>query len=86
MRNKRRMNANDAARFNLHIGADLKKRIKLAGVVNNRTMNGEIVNRLERSFDPDPLDLRALLSLDGDDRSKAAELLHQLTGLLSKTA
>ncbi len=85
MRNKKRMKTNDAARFNLHIGAALKKRIKLAGVHNNRTMNGEIVARLERSFEPDPLDLRALLSLDDEDRAKAVELLRQLIELLSKT-
>lgn len=36
----------------IRISADLRQRIEEAAKRNNRTMNGEIVARLEKSFEP----------------------------------
>lgn len=42
----------DDAQMKIRLPRDLKERIEAAAVAANRSWNGEIVSRLERSFDP----------------------------------
>lgn len=70
-------------RFNLRLTADLKKRLALAAIDNDRSMNAEILHRLEHSFDT-PNELRPLLALNDKDRARAIELLREVSELIEK--
>ncbi|MGO7575925.1 Arc family DNA-binding protein [Rhizobium ruizarguesonis] len=59
--NQKELLANIAP-FGLRMQADLKERIKKEAEQNNRSMNAEIVARLEASFEP-----RSSLNLDDDE-------------------
>lgn len=50
----------------IRISANLRQQIEDAAKRNNRTMNGEIVARLEKSFEPTRLELSALSEDDYD--------------------
>jgi hypothetical protein len=50
----------------VRISAALRQRIEDAAKRNNRTMNGEIVARLEKSFEPTRPELSALTEDDYD--------------------
>lgn len=47
--------ARDDLHFRLRIPEELKSRIEKSAAENNRSMTAEIVSRLERSFDIEPL-------------------------------
>lgn len=59
--------------FHVRLTPALMKRIKIAAVENERSINAEISARLDRSFD-----------LGDDDRAKAVKLLAETLALLDK--
>ncbi|MFC6487327.1 Arc family DNA-binding protein [Nitratireductor sp. GCM10026969] len=67
------MPSSEPPSFHLRLSADLMKRIKLAAVENDRSINAEIAARLERSFD-----------LTDGDREIALKLLADTVAILSK--
>ncbi|MBN9065745.1 MAG: Arc family DNA-binding protein, partial [Rhizobiales bacterium] len=67
----------------------LKAKLAHAAIDNGRSMNAEILARLEHSFAPDPLDgfleaLQPAAKLSDADRKHAAQLLRDFAGLLAK--
>lgn len=84
------MSQREDPRHNLRLTPELHKRLKLAAVENERSMNAEITVRLERSFEPEPLTalaeaLRPLAKLSDGDRARAGELLIEFGSLLAKS-
>ena len=80
----------DESRHNLRLPPELKAKLAHAAIDTNRSVNGEILARLEKSFEPDPLTeiadlLRSLASLDDSDRAKAVDMLADLAGVLAKS-
>lgn len=76
-------------RHNLRLTPDLKKKLAHSAVDNGRSMNAEILDRLERSFIPSPLEnmenlLRNISSLSDDDRAEASKMLAKLASILGK--
>lgn len=72
---KSRMSQSNPPSFHLRLTPPLLKRIKLAAVENERSMNAEILARLERSFG------------DNDaDRTKAIRLLSDAISLLDNSS
>jgi hypothetical protein len=67
------MSQSDPPSFHLRLTPPLQKRIKLAAVENERSMNAEILARLERSFAENDV-----------DRAKAVKLLADAISLLDK--
>ncbi|WP_165900039.1 Arc family DNA-binding protein [Borborobacter arsenicus] len=67
------MSQSDPPSFHLRLTLPLQKQIKLAAVENERSMNAEILARLERSF-----------SVDAADRAKAVKLLADALSILDK--
>jgi len=64
-------------RHNLRLSVELQKKLKHAAVDSGRSMNAEILDRLERSFEPSPLQgLKALLNdiLSKDEKSRSDAL------------
>ena len=79
----------DDQRHNLRLPLELKKKLAHSAVDNGRSMNAEILARLEASFAPDTAReienlLRGLTVLDEKDRTHALDLLMQATEILSK--
>ncbi|MBB3411257.1 hypothetical protein FHT87_005210 [Rhizobium sp. BK316] len=76
-------------RHNLRLPPELKKKLAHSAVDNGRSMNAEILSRLEKSFDPSPINdvsaaLRGVLALDDADRAEAAALLSKIAAILAK--
>ena len=71
-------------RHNLRLTTALKKRLAVSAIDAGRSVNAEIVHRLEKSFEPDLSELRPLINLSDQDRAKAIELLRQLSELLAR--
>ena len=67
------MPRHDEPSFHLRLPPDLRKRVKLASVENERSMTEEIIARLETSFDLVP-----------GDRMKLAELLAEAQEIVEK--
>jgi hypothetical protein len=65
------MPASDRLTIHIRITPELLKRIKLAAVQNDRSLNAEVTTRLERSF-----------SIDDSDRDAALKLLADLTAII----
>ncbi|WP_136617025.1 MULTISPECIES: Arc family DNA-binding protein [Mesorhizobium] len=70
----------DDPRHNLRLTPALKTRLAHAAIDSGRSMNAEILARLEHSFAPDPAAqiaevLRPLAGLNDAQRHKVAELL-----------
>ncbi len=59
--------------IHIRVSPSLLKRIKIAAAENGRSMNAEIVARLERSFGP-----------DDKNRTEALKLLKEVLSLLDK--
>ncbi|UFS83175.1 Arc family DNA-binding protein [Rhizobium sp. T136] len=79
----------DDQRHNLRLPLELKKKLAHSAVDNGRSMNAEILARLEASFAPDTAReienlLRGLIGLNDNDRAKALDLLTKATEILSK--
>jgi hypothetical protein len=67
-------------RHNLRLPKDLKAKLAHARIDSGRSMNAEILARLERSFEPDPAAqiveaLRPIASLSDDERGQVGVLL-----------
>lgn len=76
-------------RHNLRLPPELKKKLLHSAVDNGRSMNAEILVRLEKSFDSSSNGsvetlLRSMLALGEDERAKVAALLSEATSILSK--
>ena len=76
-------------RHNLRLSLELQKKLKHAAVDNGRSMNAEILDRLERSFEPAPLQsletlLNHILSSDEKSRSDALTALATIATVLAK--
>lgn len=76
-------------RHNLRLTSELKKKLQHSAVDNGRSMNAEILARLEESFAPSPMReienlLRSMVALNGDDRAEVSDLLSRATSILSK--
>lgn len=79
----------DDPRHNLRLPPELKARLGHASIDSGRSMNAEIVARLEQSFEPDPARqiveaLRPVASLNDDDRQEVGTLLAGLGAILAK--
>lgn len=79
----------DDPRHNLRMPPELQKKLKHSAIDAGRSMNAEIVTRLERSFDPDPAAmiaeaLQPIASLSESDRRKVGQLLADIGSILSK--
>lgn len=76
-------------RHNLRLPPELKKKLLHSAVDNGRSMNAEILVRLEKSFDAPSCNgieaiLGSMLILGEEDRAKVAALLSEATSILSK--
>lgn len=76
-------------RHNLRLPTDLKKKLAHSAVDNGRSMNAEILARLEQSFAPSPMReienlVRGITALSDDDRAQVAMLLSTATSILGK--
>lgn len=81
------MMGRDDPRHNLRLTEGLKKRLQHAAIDGGRSLNAEILDRLERSFAPDPVThftelLRPLTLLDETDRAAAADHLAKAAAIL----
>jgi len=78
-------------RHNLRLTPQLKKKLAHAAIDSGRSMNAEILVRLERSFAPDPAAafveaLRPVAALTDEDRQEVGRLLVEIGRLLAKGA
>lgn len=85
------MSQQESPRFNLRLTPALQKRIKHAAIESERSVNAEILARLETTFSPDPtLQLAAVLrpfaGLDEQNRAKVVDLLAQVVDILALEA
>ncbi|WP_062374721.1 Arc family DNA-binding protein [Rhizobium altiplani] len=76
-------------RHNLRLTTELYKKLAHSRVDSGRSMNSEIVSRLEASFAPTPMLeienlLRSVLSLSDTERRDALLLLSKLTAILGE--
>lgn len=76
-------------RHNLRLPSELKKKLAHSAVDSGRSMNAEILARLEASFAPSPMReienlLRGMSALTDEDRSAVSKLLSDATAILSK--
>jgi hypothetical protein len=79
----------DDLRHNLRLPKTLKVKLAHARADAGRSMNAEIVARLEQSFAPDPASqlvdiLRPIASVSDDDRRELGELLVKVGSILAK--
>ena len=77
------------ARHNLRMPLELKARLLHSTADTGRSMNAEILARLEASFSPNPAALlvdalRSVSSLTDADRTKVGELLSDIGAILAK--
>ena len=68
---------------------ELRAKLAHSAIDSERSLNAEIVWRLERSFDPDPsvqlaVVFKAIASLSESDRRKVGELLTSVGSILAK--
>lgn len=83
------MTQREDPRHNLRFTHDLKARLRHAAIDNGRSLNAEILDRLERSFAPDPASqlveaLRPVARLNDEDRQELGRLLAGIGAILSK--
>ena len=83
------MTEHENPRHNLRLTPALKAKLGHAAIDNGRSMNAEILDRLDRSFDPDPATqfveaLRPVAALSAADRKRAGQLLADLGAILAK--
>lgn len=81
------MPALDDPRHNLRLSLELKNKIAHAAVDNGRSMNAEILARLDASFAPETKReienlLRAFADVDAPKRKEALELLSRAIEIL----
>lgn len=79
----------DDPRHNLRLPPSLKAKLAHSAIDSGRSMNAEILARLERSFTPDPGAsiaelLQPMTNLDDRDKVKLGELLVNVGEILAK--
>lgn len=79
----------DDPRHNLRLPPHLKARLGHASIDSGRSMNAEILARLEQSFEPDPAKqiveaLRPVAALTDADRRAVGRLLAEVGDILAK--
>ncbi|WP_051509087.1 Arc family DNA-binding protein [Rhizobium favelukesii] len=79
----------DDPRHNLRLPLELKRKIAHSAVDNGRSMNAEILARLEASFAPDTKReienlLKTIADLKASDQKEAFDLLAKATEILSQ--
>ncbi len=79
----------DDPRHNLRLPLELKRKLAHSAVDNGRSMNAEILARLEASFAPDTRReienlLRTFADLDASKQKEAFELLAKAAEILSE--
>ena len=84
------MSQSDAPRHNLRLPSNLKKKLAHSAVDTGRSMNAEILARLDQSFSPTPMReienvLKNLIALSDEDRAEAFTLLSRLSAILAKS-
>jgi len=67
------MPAQDRLIIHIRITPELLKRLKVAAAKGERSLNAEVVTRLERSF-----------SLDSSDRDEAIRLLAEVSAIIDR--
>lgn len=67
------MPAQDRLTIHIRITPELLKRLKLAAVASGRSMNAEVISRIERSF-----------PLDDADRDEALRLLAEAAAIINR--
>lgn len=77
-------------RHNLRLPAELKTKLAHARIDSGRSMNAEIVDRLEQSFDPNPAAqlvaaLRPVAALSDEDRRQVGLLIEKIGAILAKS-
>ena len=87
---KRGMTEHENPRHNLRLTPALKAKLGHSAIDNGRSMNAEILARLEQSFEPDPASrmvdaLRPVASLTDADRKAAGRLLAELGDILARS-
>jgi hypothetical protein len=83
------MSQRDDPRHNLRLTPELKAKLGHASIDSGRSMNAEIIARLDQSFAPDPISrlveaLEPIASLDDQDRRKLGQLLSEVGSILTK--
>ncbi|WP_199923556.1 Arc family DNA-binding protein [Sinorhizobium fredii] len=76
-------------RHNLRLPTELKKKLAHSAVDNGRSMNAEILARLDQSFAPAPMHeienlLRFVVALRDEERAEVMALLSKATDILGK--
>ncbi|WP_338633045.1 Arc family DNA-binding protein [Afipia carboxidovorans] len=76
-------------RHNLRLPKELKAKLAHARIDSGRSMNAEILDRLERSFAPDPATqmieaLQPVAALSDEDRQQVGALIAKIGSILSK--
>lgn len=79
----------DDPRHNLRLPPELKARLAHAAIDGGRSMNAEILARLEKSFEPEPLReieslLRVMSKLSDSERSQVVDRLAEIAAMLSR--
>lgn len=88
-RHKTGMSEPEQPRFNLRLTPSLQRRIKHAAIDNDRSINAEIIARLELSFAPDAAThlgeaLTPFANLDPSERDQVKRLLNEAFEVLSR--
>lgn len=83
------MEDRDEPRHNLRLTPELKAKLGHARIDNGRSMNAEILARLEKSFEPDPAAmiaeaLRSVAALSDEDRQQVGIMLAGIGAILAK--
>lgn len=79
----------DDPRHNLRLSPELKAKLGHSSIDTGRSMNAEIIARLEQSFAPDPVAqliaaLKPIGALSDSDRKTVGHLLAELGAILAK--
>lgn len=70
--------------FGLRMHPDLKARVETAAAASNRSMNSEIVARLEDSFVEDTDEFQSFLLQQSEEAAKLREIVYKQDALLSE--
>jgi hypothetical protein len=76
-------------RHNLRLPTELKKKLAHSALDNGRSMNAEILDRLDKSFSPSPLQnmealFNGIASLSDKDRAEVSTMLAKVASILGK--
>lgn len=89
LRHKIAMTQREDPRHNLRLSPELKSKLAHAAIDSGRSMNAEILARLEKTFAPDPIAqfvgaLAPIAAMSDEDRQRLGQLLSEIGSILSK--